>query len=102
VPFHRLFKGTKHPDAWNNLTLAAGMFVSMLVAVICVQTYNERREAEAQRAIQVAEDRRREQSRVATCTLVRTMLAAYRARIAALPRVRRGERSLTRGFTSEP
>ena len=57
--------------------LALGMFVSMLVAVIAVQQYNNVREANAERAIVVAEAQRREQSRVATCTLVKTMLAAY-------------------------
>jgi hypothetical protein len=46
--------------------LAAGMFISMLVAVVAFQTYNDRRVAE-----------QRETSRQAACTLIRTVLAAY-------------------------
>jgi type II secretory pathway pseudopilin PulG len=57
--------------------LAAGMFASMLVAVIIVQTYNERREKEALRAVAVAEAKQREVSRAAACQLIKLVLAAY-------------------------
>lgn len=68
MPFSQWLKNTKHAQTWNNLLLAGGMFVSMLVAVIVVIHVNDQRE-----------ERQKREGRAATCFLVNTILAAYEA-----------------------
>lgn len=71
MPFRRLYErlGSKHAEAYNLLTLAAGAIACMLVSILISVSFFHRAEAER--------DAQAEQGRIAACLTITRMAEVY-------------------------
>lgn len=75
MPFRRWFadRGARHPTAYSMITLAAGMLVSMAIAVV-ISVNASNRAIEQNRE---QEQRQRQEARAASCYLINSQVSVY-------------------------